>query len=221
MDVIANNMANIDTVGFRREGVSFTEYVVSAATGDSVSIGDLGARFSSEEMGKLYLSGGQLDLAVRSDGFFLLDTDDGKLLTKSGAFMVSEEGFLSTSNGDQVLDIGEAPIVLPNDSEGIVVSSDGTISIGGEPLAQIAVVNAPRELLSRFGNTAFQVEDDEYAPVANAKVQQGALEESNVDPVLEIARMIEVTRAYETAQSLVEDEDERVNSVIRSLGRDS
>lgn len=221
MNAIANNIANINTVGFRREGVSFSEYVVSSTTGDSVSMGDLGARFSSEEVGKLYASGSNLDLAVKSEGFFLLDGQEQRVLTKSGAFMVSEEGFLVSSDGDRVLDIGEAPIVLPTGSEDVVIASDGTISINGQPLAQLAVVDAPQEFLSRVGNTAFSVQDDAYEPVQNAKVQQGALEESNVDPVLEIARMIEVTRAYETSQGIIEDEDDRINSVIRLLGQQS
>ena len=72
--------------------------------------------------------------------------------------------------------------------------------------------------MSRFGNTAFQVEGDAFEPVGAPKVRQGALEGSNVDPIGEVARMIEVSRAYEMAQSVIADEDERVREAIRTLG---
>ena len=221
LDMIANNIANLDTTGFRREGVAFTEFVVSAEVGESVSMADLGARYASEAPGVLTMTGGRLDVAIEGDGYFLVDGPEGRILTRAGSFLTSQEGFLVTPVGDQVLDIGEAPIVIPPDAVDVVIGPDGTISANGEPVAQIAVMTAPRELISRFGDTAFQVEGDAYEPVAAPKVRQGALEQSNVDAVLEIARMIEVTRAYESAQSLIEDEDERINSAIQTLGRNA
>lgn len=219
MDMIANNIANLDTAGFRREGVAFTEFVVAAEIGESVSMADLGARFVSEVPGALATTGGRLDVAIEGDGFFLLETPEGNVLTRAGNFMVSQDGFVTTPNGDLVLDIGEAPIFIPPDTVDLVIGSDGTISSDGNPLAQIAVMNAPPELVSRFGDTAFKVEDDAYEAVPFAKVRQGSLERSNVDAVREIARMIEVTRAYETTQGLIEDEDERINSAIQALGQ--
>ena len=221
LDMIANNIANLDTSGFRREGLAFTEFVVAAETGESVSMADLGARFASEKPGVLTMTGGRFDLAIEGEGYFVLDTPDGRVLTRAGAFMVSPEGFLVTPNGDQVLDAGEAQITIPPDATDVVIGPDGTVSANGNPIAQIGVMNAPRELISRFGDTAFRVQDDAYEPVVFAKVRQGALEQSNVDAVLEIARMIEVTRAYESAQSVIEDEDERINSAIQTLGQNA
>ena len=219
LDMIANNIANLDTTGFRREGLAFTEFVVAAETGESVSMADLGARYASEMPGVLTVTGGRFDIAIEGEGYFLLDSPDGRILTRAGAFMISPEGFLVTPVGDQVLDVGETPIVIPPDASEIQIGKDGTISANGDPIAQVAVMNAPREIISRFGDTAFRVEDDAYEAVTFPKVRQGALEQSNVDPILEVARMIEVTRAYETAQSLIEDEDERISSAIRSLGQ--
>lgn len=219
LDLIANNIANMDTAGFRREGIAFTEHVVAGSGGESVSMADLGARFASTLPGEVALTGGQFDLTIEGDGFFALETPNGPVLTRAGAFMTSPEGFLVTPTGDRVLDIGEAPINIPPDAAGIVIGSDGTVSANGDPIAQIGVFNAPRELLSRHGDTAFRVTDDAFEPIPDGRVRQGALEKSNVDPVVEIARLIEVTRAYESAQSLIEDEDERVNSTIQTLGQ--
>ena len=219
LDLIANNIANLDTTGFRREGLAFTEFVVARDGGESVSMADLGARYASEMPGAHTVTGGQLDFAIDGDGYFLLESDQGPILTRAGSFQLSEAGTLVTPNGDPVLDIGEGPIVLPVEATDILVAQDGTISIAGEPVAQIAVVSAPREQLTRFGDTAFRVEGDGYVPIEQPKIRQGALEQSNVDPIIEIARMIEVTRAYEMAQTLVEDENTRVQDAVRTLGQ--
>lgn len=218
MDLVANNIANLDTAGFRREGVAFTEYVVAGQFGESVSMGDLGARFASDLPGAFKLTGGQLDVAIQGDGFFAIESDDGPVLTRAGAFQTSEEGFLVTPIGDSVLDVGQQPIAIPANVDSLVIGADGTISADGNPIAQVGVFTAPEELVSRFGDSAFKVEDDDFVPAENPRVLQGALEGSNVDPVNEIARMIEVTRSYEMAQSLIEDEDTRIREAIEALG---
>ena len=219
LDLIANNIANLDTTGFRREGIAFTEFVVAREGGESVSMADLGARFASEMPGSHTVTGGQFDFAIEGDGYFLIDSPEGPILTRAGSFQLSEIGTLVTPNGDAVLDIGEAPIILPIEARDVLVAEDGTVSVNGDPVAQIAVVDAPREQLSRFGDTAFRVSDDAFVALEQPRVRQGALEQSNVDPVLEIARMIEVTRAYEMAQTLIDDEDSRVQDAVRTLGQ--
>ena len=218
MDMVANNIANLGTAGFRREGVAFVEFVVAAETGESVSMADLGARFSSDMPGVVTTTGGTFDLAIEGDGYFVFNDEEGQVLSRAGALQVSQGGFLVTPSGQEVLDVGQAPIVIPAAAESILFASDGTISADGEPIAQVAVVNAPRETLTRLGNTGFRPLEG-FDPVAEPKVRQGAIEQSNVDPILEISRMIEVTRAYETAQSLIEDEDERMQEAVRTLGQ--
>lgn len=219
LDMIANNIANIDTTGFRREGVAFTEYIVAADRGESVSMADLGARFASDMPGVNTVTGGRFDFAIQGEGYFVLESPDGPILTRAGAFQVSSDGFLVTPNGDPVLDVGQARIVVPAEAKDIIVASDGTISVNGDPIGQLGVVNAPRELISRYGDTAFKVEDDAFEPIVTPDIRQGALEQSNVDPVLEFARMIEVSRSYEMAQTLIDDENDRIQSVIQTLGR--
>lgn len=221
MDLVANNIANLNTVGFRREGVAFTEFVVAGEFGESVSMGDLGARFASDRPGGLKLTGGSMDLALQGPGYFAIEVADGPILTRAGAFQTSEEGFLVTPSGDPVLNVGQGPIAIPPGTNDLVIGTDGTISADGNPIDQVGVFTAPEELLSRFGDTGFTVQDDGFVALENPRVLQGALEESNVDPVNEIARMIEVTRAYEMAQSLIEDEDNRVREAIDSLGASS
>ncbi len=219
MDMIANNIANLDTTGFRREGLAFTEFVVAAEQGESVSMADLGARFASTLPGTQSVTGGRFDLAIEGPGFFAVQNLDRVLLTRAGAFQLSQDGFLTNAVGDQVLDAGQAAIAIPLEAKDIVVSADGTVSANGQPIAQIALFDAPAEALNRFGDTAFEVDPGALQEVEGARIRQGSLEQSNVDPVLEIARMIEVSRAYEMAQSVVEDEDERIREAIQTLGR--
>ncbi len=218
MQTVANNIANLQTNGYRREGLAFTEHVVAIAGGESVSMADLGARYSSEIAGEVTITGNQFDLAIEGDGYFLLQSGGEQVLTRAGSFQLSNEGFLVTPSGDRVLDSGGGPITIPPGASNLQIGLDGTVTANGAPLAQLAVVTAPFVSLSRFGNTAFRVEGGGIEPVETPKIRQGALERSNVDAIGEVARMIEVTRAYETAQSVISDEDERVREAIRKLG---
>lgn len=219
LDVIANNIANAQTVGYRSEGVTFTEYVLAIEGGESVSLGDAGARHTSPMVGERRITNATFDVAIDGPGFFMVDNGTDQLLTRAGMFQVSADGTLTNSSGDQVLDSGGANIAIPPDARTVSIALDGTISADGAPVAQLAIVEAAPEAMQRAGNTAFKVVDDAFEPIETPRVQQGALEMSNVDPVLEIARLIEVTRAYETAQSIIEDEDQRITGVIETLGR--
>lgn len=217
MDVIANNIANINTTGYRKEGISFTEFVLSAANEDSVSMADPGARFALDRPGGITNTGGTFDVAIEGDGFFLLEGVDGPILTRAGVFQISETGVLTTPEGNAVLDGGGAQIPIGIDAKEIRISEDGTISSAGNVIAQLGIVSADPVQMERVGSTAFVVADDAFENVVDAKVRQGALESSNVNPIHEIARMIEVTRSYEMAQSVIQDEDERVREAIQTL----
>ena len=219
MDAIANNVANLATTGYRREGLVFAEYVQAAAPGNSVSMADLRGRFASDRPGELSITNGNFDIAIIGEGFFTIQSGGEVLLTRAGAFQRSAEGLLVTPDGAPVLDDGGAPIFVPPASNSVEVARDGTISIDGEPIARIGVVTAPPETLSRVGATAFRATSG-VTPLEAPRLRQGALEGSNVDPVLEIARMIAVTRAFELAQGLIDDADERTSNTISRLGQD-
>lgn len=216
---IANNIANISTTGYRREGLVFSEYIAKEGAGPSISMGDLGARYYDAGYGVVQTTGGPLDLAIEGRGFFLVETPSGERLTRAGAFMPSPESELVTPDGHRVLDEGGAPIFLPPEARAITVGSDGTVSADGQFVARIAVVDAEQVGLRREGSIFF-VPTEGFDPVEGARVRQGALEASNVNPIVEIARLIEVQRAYERSHSLLEGEDERISAAVRTLGRD-
>ncbi len=217
MLAIANNVANLDTAGFRREGVIFAEHVVGRDVGGSLSMADLDARFASTDQGRLTVTDSELDIAIEGPGFFAIETPEGPVLTRAGRFTRSPEGLLVTADGAPVLDAGQAPVFLPPAGR-VSIAGDGTLSVDGQEQARIGVFDAAPEGLRRAGMTGFRT-DGEIVALAEPRLRAGAIEGSNVDAVTEIARMIEVSRAYERVQGLIEDEDERIRQAIDRLGR--
>lgn len=218
MQTVANNMANVSTTGFRREGVVFSEYVASLDDAEpSLSMAYANGRAINLDEGPLASTGGTLDFAIQGDGFFMVETPSGNQLTRAGSFLRSPEGELVTPEGYRVLDTGGSPIFLPADQGPIGMAEDGTLSAKGAPLAQLGVYmpNDVNELVHQAG-TRFSVENG-TEPVEAPKLMQGFVEQSNVDPVREISRMIEVQRAYEMGQNFLDREDERIRSVISTL----
>lgn len=218
MNSIAANVANVSTTGYRREGLVFAEFVRGTAGGPGLSMADLRGRFASARAGEVTLTGGRLDVAISGEGFFTIRSGDEVLLTRAGAFLTGPNGILLNPDGAEVLDDGGAAIFIPPDAGELSIAPDGSISDRGVALGRIGVVTAPPETLSRAGATAFRT-SGAVAPVAQPGLLKGALESSNVDPVSEIARMIEVNRAYERAQGLIEDADRRVRDTLSRLGQ--
>lgn len=219
MNVIANNIANSATTGYRQEGLIFSEYVASSPDGRSLSMGNGNVRNTSFMQGALTQTAGTLDFAIEGDGFFLIETPIGERLTRAGNFSANAEGDLVTPDGLRVLDAGGAPLFVPPDAGPIAVSSDGTISADGRLLGQIGLVQPvdPRGMTREDG--VLFVAEAGFEPAENARLLQGFLESSNVDPVTAIARMIEVQRAYEMGQSFLDSENQRVRDALQSFTR--
>ncbi|MDP1556424.1 MAG: flagellar hook-basal body complex protein [Hyphomonas sp.] len=216
MQVVANNLANSSTTGYKTDRAIFAEFLVGAGPSqDSLSMGGLAGHAFKFEQGDLNFTGGQFDLAVQGDGFFVLQTGQGPRLTRAGHFQLSAESTLVDPMGNSVLGAGGNPITIPQEATRVSISSDGSISADGLLIDRVGVVKAQGEL-QRDSNTLFAAPEG-YAPFEEATVVQGALEQSNVSPVLEIARMIEVQRAYEAGQAMLEREDDRINQLITAV----
>ncbi|WP_309667122.1 flagellar hook-basal body complex protein [Tabrizicola sp.] len=218
MSIVANNIANISTTGFRSEGVVFSEFVERMDSDPSLSMAYASGRNVDLDQATLSQTGGTFDFAIQGDGFFLIETPQGERLTRAGTFTPSAEGELVNPDGYRLLDAGGAPIFIPPDAKGVALASDGTLSSAGQPLAQVGLWQPSDPLTLRHqGGTLFAA--DALEPVEGSQILQGMLEESNVEPVSEIARMITVQRAYELGQKFLDAEDQRVRGVIQALGR--
>ncbi len=220
MQIVANNIANSATTGFRSESTLFAEYVHPIGTGKSLSMAVADGRWTSREQGPLERTGGRFDFAIEGTGLFMVQTPQGEMLTRAGAFTPNEAGELVTPDGHLLLDAGGAPIFVPPDARDVELAADGTLSAGDRPLTRIGLFRPadPMDLQHRSG-TLFEAPGGIEPVIDGGKIIQGFVEGSNVDPISQVARMIEVQRSYELGQRFLEREDERIRDVLRTMGR--
>lgn len=217
MQVVANNIANAATTGYRQEGLIFSEFVKSSPDGESMSMGRAQVHNTSMDQGSLTQTNGDLDLAIEGDGFFMLETPSGDRLTRAGSFAPNAVGDLVNMSGYRVLDAGGSPVFVPSGTGGIRISSDGTLSADGQPFGQIGLFQPDEATnLIREDGVMFRAVGP-VGPAEGAQILQGFLEASNVNPIGQIARMIEIQRAYEMGQSFLESEDQRIRNAVKSL----
>jgi len=219
MRMVANNIANAATMGYRSEGLVFSEHVRRTDGGPSISMARGNTPVTSHEQGALDATGGQFDFAIEGEGYFLIQAPDGERLTRAGAFSLSANGDLVNADGFRLLDAGGAPIFVPPDATRPGLAPDGTLSSDGRPLAQLGLYRPVGDAaLMRAGGNLFEAPDG-IEPVVEGRILQGFLEGSNVEPLSQIARMIEVQRAYEMGQSFLETEDRRVRDALDTFTR--
>jgi flagellar basal-body rod protein FlgF len=222
MQTLANNIANISTTGYQREGVVFAEMVQALPVeGGSVAMTDARGRFTDLVQGALAPTGGALDFAIEGEGYFTVMTPAGERLTRAGAFTRDADGQIVNMDGHQLLDEGGGPVLIPFEVSTISLSTDGTLSGDGLPIAQLGLkMPTDPTTVFREGGTLFRA-DGETVPVepGRSNIVQGFVEQSNVNAVSEMTHLIEVQRAYERGQKLLDQEDERIKQVVQTLGQ--
>ena len=219
LNSVANNIANANTAGYRREGMLFSEYVRALEPQDrSISQANVGGHYFDATPGALTQTGGMLDVAIDGDGYFVVETPFGERLTRQGSFMIDAEGQLVTAEGHRVLGDGGSPIAIPPEATSITIAQDGTIAADNAPAGRIGLVTADPTTLAREGGNLLRA-TGETQPIEFQKMRQGFIEESNVNAVLEVSRLIEVQRAYEMGQQLLNDEDERISKTVDAMRR--
>lgn len=216
---IANNLANMSTTGFRREGTVFAEMIQALPDGgESLAMTDARGRYTDTGQGGLEQTNGTYDLAIEGAGFMAILTPSGERLTRAGAFSLNATGEIVTMEGYPLLDSGNSPVAVPPGALQVAIAPDGTLSADGVPVAQIGLFEVTDTTkLFREDGVRFRSES-EILPAESAALVQGFLESSNTDPVAEMTRMIEVQRAYEAGQNFLDREDERIRAVVRTLG---
>lgn len=228
MDVVANNLANMSTHGFKGGSMMFVEHLVKSKGGENPISPRLAftrdiATMLNTAPGALETTGNPLDIAIQGEGYFALQTPDGESYTRNGRFQLDNTGQLVNQLGQAVLADGGAPVVFaPEDTE-IVISRDGTISTNNGELGKLRVVSFENEQrLERISGAQFTSPDDNPPQdIENPDVLQGAVEGSNVEPIVEMSRMIEIHRTYDGVRNFMEREDERQRSMIRDLASTS
>lgn len=224
LDIVANNLANASTSGFKAEISRFAEAEVEPA-GDSnrphnvLFVRDVGL-VRNLDQGAVLRTENPLDLAIEGDGFFTVQGPAGRLYTRDGGFALDPNGALVTKDGLPVLDSGGAPIVIPQDGGPLGIGADGTVTAGEVAVGQIGIARFERpEFLLKTGANRYEANGETAGAAETSRLVQGALEGSNVNPVLEITRLIEISRAYESAARFQNNADELRGRAIERLGR--
>lgn len=242
-DVIANNLANLNTTGFKRDIAMFRArderqmlriQPHGTATGLPASITRMGSIFTdalldqvstAHSQGDLKGTESPTDLALRGRAFFVVRTAQGDALTRNGAFEIDGDGFLVDHAGNPVL--GQAgPIRLPDPRRNtrFYVSDDGTVSVQGQVLDRLRIEDVPDPMnqLEKRGNTYYYPRQGVVPFAANPRnfsVHQGFLEMSSASPISEMVNMITALRTYEASQRTMSTQDETLGKAVNELGR--
>jgi flagellar basal-body rod protein FlgF len=228
LDMLANNVANINTLGFKGEKAVFRVSETAptqapASTPEDIQpLSPYAPPFSAVidfSQGALKQTGNSLDVAINGDGFFAVRTPDGIQYTRQGSFTLNEEGLLVTQDGYPVLGQG-GEITL--DSGTVEIDPEGRVSVEGDEIDQLQITafSSP-DALKKAGNGRFAAKDPASAgqAVQNLDLRQGYLETSNVDPVRSMTEMIETSRAFQAYQKVIQTEDDATGKSIDEIGR--
>lgn len=227
MDVIANNMANMSTTAYKGESVLFENYIerIGGEGGRALNevnyLLDFGT-IRAREDGAFQITQNPFDIALQGEGYFTVQSDNGEALyTRRGHLFVDPDGFLALrGSGERLLDTNGQTIPI-NLEDGLpAISEDGSITGDQGPIAQLALVRFDDErALLRQGANLFRSTNQAPQPAESLEILQGGVEGSNINPIIETTKMVEVMRAYQSAQKSLDDTDELRQRAIDRLAR--
>lgn len=215
LNQVTNNLANVDTPGYKKETVTFDEMLYQAnrfrqRVGKGLHINTV------HQQGAVQKTDAPFDLAITGDGFFQVQTPAGVRYTRAGNFQRNSENLLVTANGHPVLG-ADGPITITGDR--VEVARDGRLSVDGALVTRLTVVTAEPQALKKEGENLFRLADgaaEEASP--NFQILQGHLEKSNVNTVTEMTEMIDLFRAYEGQQKMIRAVDDLDDLAVRRVG---
>lgn len=219
MDVLANNIANLSTVGFKGQQMLFSELLTqSAGSSKTAYVEDSGTVRDWSE-GPVTRTGNSLDVALEGQGFLEVETANGTRYTRDGRLKLDAQGQLVTLDGLPILNQGEQPIVVPPNSSSITIGPDGSITTRQGTIGRLGLVDfADRQNLNAEADGRFQT-DQIPDPATNVTVVQGSVEELNVQPILEMTRLMAAARAAGAAKTFQDNEADRHKNAIDRLAK--
>jgi len=236
LDVIANNIANSATTGYKQEGVtsqSFDDMLAIKVRDYSVRNDEIiGSMSLGVKVGEVYTNYGQgsvrstgntYDLALDGNGFFTMrvtDTagNDHIRYTRAGNFTITQEGYITDADGNH-LQSEAGDLIVPTDAE-IMIDKDGSVFANGELIDRITIRDfADYNYLKKYADTMYEPVDGATEIESNGSILQGWLEQSNVNVVKEMTQMIAITRAYEANQKIVQTMDNTLDQAVNNVGR--
>ena len=220
MDMIANNMANMNTSGFKNDQLLFEEYLMPVARMTEMKGSDRILSYVNSpgiyrdfSEGNMEQTGDDLDVAISGNGWLVVETPQGERYTRNGQLELDPEGRLVTTDGHPVQGIGGAIIIQPGEGR-ISIGQDGSVATEAGPKDVLRVVRFEDNIkLKKEGSSLFS-STEQPTDTNEARIFQGMVEKSNVSPIVEMTRMLETVRAYTNmAQSLKQTADLRRDAI--------
>ena len=223
MDIIANNLANMNTGGFKAGKMVFIEQLQKNPNADGMVGNKLAfvrdiASVRDTTAGPLERTGNPLDIAIEGEGYFAVQTPEGERYTRNGRFQLDSQGQLVTLRGAPVLSDAGAPFFFAPEEKDITVAGDGTVSTENGAIGRLRVVRFENEQEMKATRGGLYQSDAAPIDLERPAVAQGMVEKSNVESVIEITKMISVSRSYSSVSKFIEKEDERIKRMVRELG---
>ncbi len=224
VDTIAANLANSGTPGFKANRMIFDEWIARSGGADrpgarAVAYVQDRATYRDQAAGRLARTDNPLDLAISGDGFFVIDTPRGERYTRSGRFTLAPDGRITTSEGYTLLSSEGKPLVVTEQDTRLTVAADGTLESENGPLGKIRLVSFDdKNQLKPEGQVLFAANGPARA-AEGARITQGMVEESNVEPILEMTRLMGEVREFQFVTQFVDAEAERQSNAIERITR--
>lgn len=223
LDTIAANIANVNTAGYRAQGVAFSSLLSKVGERPAAFV-TTGAEYVSRAQGPATQTDNPLDLAIQGDAWFAVKTPDGIAYTRDGRMQMASSGELQSMNGYPILDAGGSSMLLEADGGPPKIASDGMMTQGGHQVGAVGLFSIPEDAkLSRYDNSAVFT-DKPATPVLDFTrntVAQGFSEGSNVNPVLELTKLIQIQRAFDGLASTQQQSEASLQDAIKTLGSSS
>ncbi len=219
MDIVANNIANMNTVGFRAEQVMFREFLVDTKEGDKISyVQDFGIAMDLAD-GPLQSTSNPLDVAISGIGYMVVQTADGEKYTRNGHLRLDDQGRLVTQDGNPILDEEGKEIEFDDPTVSIDISRDGTITAADGETFRLQIVGFDNQQdLEKAEGGLYETDQAPFA-IDEPQIMQGMLESSNVNAINEMTQMISVQRSYEAMQQMVKSDHDIQRDAIGRLGQ--
>jgi flagellar basal-body rod protein FlgF len=229
MDVIATNIANVSTPGYKAERIMFSELVAGKAPypGSSVGGRPAGLSFVNEvgmlrdtSEGGMTQTGNALDLAITGSGYFVVDTPAGPRYTRAGAFRLNQDGRIVTADGYALLDGQNRPISIRPGETRIEISAKGAVTTESGEVGRIQIAQFENEQgMRKIGSGLYETDQDPIPGDGSAEVRQGMIESSNVKAVSELTTMMDILRRYQSAQKIMDTDQDLERRAIERLSR--
>lgn len=223
LETVATNLSNVNTAGYRAEGVTFSS-VLSKTGEQPATFVSTGNGYITRGQGAAERTDNPLDVAVQGDAWLAVQTPNGVAYTRDGRMQMSPTGQLQSMNGYPILDAGGAPMLLETEGGAPQIAPDGMMTQNGHQVGAIGLFQIPDDAkLTRADNSAVQT-TAAVTPVLDFSangVRQGFVESSNVNPVMEMTRLIEIQRTFDSIANMLQTSSNTTQDAIKTLGSSS